>query len=189
MNRSVEPIRNRKAIDNIKTTLKKQKHPRDYLLFTLGINTAFRASDILKLKVNDILEENGKVKTHIKIRQQKTKKWVSPKVNKSIREAIEFYRKNNGHLEPSDYLFRSYRSKTKLDSVSFWNLIKKWTAHLDGDYGTHSLRKTCGYHMWRAGIDREIIMLKLGKNSYQDTKRYLGIAADEVEAAEDLVCL
>ena len=45
----VEPIRDKKAISRIKKILGDQ--PRDLCLFTLGINTAYRANELLSLKV------------------------------------------------------------------------------------------------------------------------------------------
>ena len=48
----VEPIRDKTAIKRIKKLLR--DHPRDLCLFTLGINTAFRANELLSLQVNQV---------------------------------------------------------------------------------------------------------------------------------------
>lgn len=42
----VEPIRNRKKIEQIKNVLKGQGRYRDLPLFVVGINTALRVSDL-----------------------------------------------------------------------------------------------------------------------------------------------
>ena len=57
--KSVEPIRDIKIIKNMRAILKSQS-TRNELLFILGINIGLRISDILKLKVNDIIRSNGK---------------------------------------------------------------------------------------------------------------------------------
>jgi hypothetical protein len=44
----VEPIRDRKKIAQIKNLLRGQERFRDLLLFTVGINTALRISDLLE---------------------------------------------------------------------------------------------------------------------------------------------
>ena len=44
----VEPIRSKKAIKNIKKLLSDQ--PRNLCLFLVGINTAYRASDLLTIR-------------------------------------------------------------------------------------------------------------------------------------------
>ena len=64
----VEPIRNKKQIDAMKKYLKGQ-NMRDYLLFVLGINSGLRISDLLKLKVEEVLDRD-----RISIREQKTGK-------------------------------------------------------------------------------------------------------------------
>ena len=63
----VEPIRDTEKIEDMKKILK-QKSYRDYLLFVVGINTGFRISDILNLKVKDV-----KNKRHIKVKEKKIK--------------------------------------------------------------------------------------------------------------------
>ncbi len=48
----VEPIRETTDIDRIKNIL--EGRPRDYALFTLGINTNLRASDLLRITVDQV---------------------------------------------------------------------------------------------------------------------------------------
>jgi site-specific recombinase XerD len=53
---------------------------------------------------------------------------------------------------------------------------------LRGNFGTHSLRKTWGYHARMQGVDLALIMHKLNHESIAYTKRYLGITDDELQA-------
>ena len=53
---------------------------------------------------------------------------------------------------------------------------------LRGNFGTHSLRKTWGYHARLQGVDLALIMYKLNHASITYTKRYLGITDDELQA-------
>jgi site-specific recombinase XerD len=53
---------------------------------------------------------------------------------------------------------------------------------LTGNYGTHSLRKTWGYHARLSGVPLELIMHKLNHANVSVTKRYLGITDDELRA-------
>lgn len=69
----VQPIRDKKQIEAIKKYLR-GSNLRDYCLFTLGINSALRVSDLLKLKISDILDEKKKVKDRIQIKEKKTGK-------------------------------------------------------------------------------------------------------------------
>lgn len=53
---------------------------------------------------------------------------------------------------------------------------------LRGNFGTHSLRKTWGYHARMQGVDLALIMHKLNHESIACTIRYLGITDDELQA-------
>lgn len=182
----VQPIRSKAKINEIKRNLRKQS-PRDYLLFVIGINSALRASDLLGLRKQDLIDEVGNIKDYFIIRQQKTHKLVRCSINNSMREALQFYLKTNGHLSRGDYFFTSYRSNRKLDNVAFWYLVQKWTAEAGlnkENYGCHSLRKTWGHAAWQAGIDPWLIATKLGHSNIHTVKCYLGISDEEVAEVE-----
>lgn len=63
----VEPIRNLEDLKLVKDILNK-KSQRDYIIFSLGINSGLRISDILALDVKDV-----KNKTYIDIFEKKPK--------------------------------------------------------------------------------------------------------------------
>ena len=73
---TAEPIRDKKNLLEIKEYYKEVKPvPRNYLLITLGLNTALRISDILELTWKDIYDEGlGDYQKHIHIVEQKTGK-------------------------------------------------------------------------------------------------------------------
>ena len=80
-----EPIRNIQDIKKLKEYFKKNNRSRDYLLFTLGVNTALRISDILCLRYNDVIDfESGKVKKHLNLKEQKTGKDTSQRKKNSL---------------------------------------------------------------------------------------------------------
>ena len=57
------------------------------LLLNLGVDLMLRASDLLNLKVSDVLNESGSVKKEVRVRMKKTKKtfpfMIVPKASKS----------------------------------------------------------------------------------------------------------
>jgi integrase len=61
----VEPIRDRKKIAQIKNLLRGQGRFRDLLLFTVGVNTALRISDLLQLRIGQFLDERGRYKRRL----------------------------------------------------------------------------------------------------------------------------
>jgi len=67
----VEPIRDRKKIAQIRNLLRGQRCYRDLLLFVVGVNTALRISDLLKLSIGDFADEQGRIQERFWIREEK----------------------------------------------------------------------------------------------------------------------
>ena len=86
----VEPIRNRKTIDDIKKILK-ATNLRNYCLFILGINSGLRICDLLNLKIKDVLDEKRKIKDRITIREQKTGKVKNFPIADTAKKALMEY--------------------------------------------------------------------------------------------------
>jgi len=185
----VEPIRDRRKIAQIKNQLRGQHRYRDLLLFVVGINTALRISDLLELHVYHFLDDHQQPKQRFWIKEQKRGKRQEVVINASIRDGLEEYivaypevigdqnnliffnQKDNGFMKP-------------IRRGQAWKIITTICQQvgLRGNFGTHSLRKTWGYHARMQGVDLALIMHKLNHESIAYTKRYLGITDDELEA-------
>lgn len=87
----VQPIRDKEIIQEIKEFYKKQNE-RNYILFLLGINTGFRISDILRLRVRDVEGWN------IVIREKKTRKIKDVKMPSELKRAIRIIQKESLRL-------------------------------------------------------------------------------------------
>jgi len=183
---TVEPIRSREKILQIKAKLKGGKSPRNYLLFCLGLNLGARISDILNLKVKDVTRSD----VYIWIREGKTNKEKKFAVNKAGREAIDYYMRKEKPFDPEQYLFAS-KSGQRLDRSRVWYLIKQWCEDVGVKerIGAHSLRKTFGYHARKQGVPIELIQAKFNHSSPKITARYIGISQEEIESVENSVCL
>jgi len=185
----VEPIRDRKKIAQIKNLLRGQRRYRDLLLFTVGINTALRISDLLELRLSQFLDEKGRIRNHFWIKEQKRGKRHEVVINASIREVLQEYlaefpaiRKNALNFF---FSFPHHNDYTKhIRRGQAWKFITSicHDVGLAGNFGTHSLRKTWGYHARMSGVDVALIMHKLNHESIAYTKRYLGITDDELQA-------
>lgn len=174
----VQPIRNKKDINKMKKAL----HGRDRLLFIFGINTGLRISDILKLKVSDVINPDGTPKKSIRLQEKKTKKYKTIEFNKSILDELKQVEyREDGYLFPSRKRDKDGNEKP-ITRVQAYNILtaaaKK--AGIEGEIGTHTLRKTFGYHMRMQGVPVEIIMRLLNHSSVKDTLRYIGIEQDEL---------
>jgi integrase len=184
----VEPIRNRKKLEQIKNILKGQGRYRDLLLFVVGINTALRVSDLLTLRIGDFVDEAGEVRERFWLREEKRGKRNEVVINRSIREALELYRAVYPEVEANldHFVFFNTRTQDYTQPISrkqAWQFISTICrdAGLRGNYGTHSLRKTWGYHARMNGVDLALIMHKLNHSDLTYTKRYLGITDEELE--------
>ena len=190
---TVEPIRDPRKVAAIKKMLKGQDHPRDYLLFVMGINTALRIGDLLRLRVGDVLDERGEPIVFLHLREQKTGKDKRVKLNDAVQQALHYYFSKVPVTDPDAPLFPSLKSGKPLDRTQAWRLINDWCTAVgltQGRYGAHTLRKTWGYMARRYhGIPIELIQAKLGHSSPAITRRYIGITGDEIENVENHVNL
>lgn len=188
---AAEPIRDPRKIAAIKNLLRDQ--PRDYCLFTLGINTALRGTDLLSLKIEDVLDDRGEVRETIQLRAGKTGKQQVIKLNQTAREALNYYLSSsdewtNHKLAFGSHLFRGRSQNDKpLHPAHLTKLVKKWAQMVgltEGSYGISTLRKTWGYQARKRGIPIELIQAKLGHASPSVTRRYIGITQDEISDVE-----
>ena len=182
----VEPIRDRKKIAQIKNLLRGQGRYRNLLLFVVGINTALRISDLLQLKVNHFLDEKGRIKNRFWIKEQKRGKRHEITINQSIRETLTEYLREYPQIAKGgeDFLFFNPKTNKPIKRGQAWKVITNICADvgLQGNFGTHSLRKTWGFHARMQGVDLALIMHKLNHESITYTKRYLGITDEELQA-------
>ena len=186
----VEPIRDRKKIAQIKNLLRGQKRFRVLLLFVVGINTALRISDLLQLQINHFLDEQGRIRHRFWIKERKRGKRHEVVINASIRETLGEYLGVYSDIREDSNNFIFFNSKANNYSLPIkrgqaWKSITSICrdAGLSGNFGTHSLRKTWGYHARMQGVELALIMHKLNHESIAYTKRYLGITDAELEAA------
>ena len=185
----VEPIRDRKKIAQIKNLLRGQRRFRDLLLFVVGINSALRISDLLQLRVVHLMDDPQHIKRRFWIREKKRGKRQEITINNSIREVLEEFLEAYSGIADNPKHFLFFNTKIKNYEVPIkrgqaWKFITSICVDvgLRGNYGTHSLRKTWGYHARVQGVDLALIMHKLNHESIAYTKRYLGITDDELQA-------
>ncbi len=73
MKQAGQPIQNEKQLETIKNILL-QSSKRDGLLFVLAVNSGLKVSEILQLKVSDVIDENENVRHSILFYNEKVKK-------------------------------------------------------------------------------------------------------------------
>ncbi len=173
----VEPIRSKEAITAIKNSL--EDSPRDLALFTLGINTAYRANELLGLNIAEV--QHLKAGDTLDIFQTKTNKYRRVVLSNTVVQSLQDWI-SSCNLDSSSPLFFS-RKGGAISVPTLNNLVKKWCegVGLVGNYGSHSLRKTWGY--WQRKENKAslpLLMTAYGHSSQQQTLDYLCIQSDEI---------
>jgi len=178
----VQPIRDLTQIEKVKLVLHKQNY-RNYFLFVLGINTGLRVSDLLSLKVYDV-----KDKTHIRIVEQKTmnsknkRKEKRFKINSELQHEVNIY---TSDMNYTDYLFPS-RKGGHIKRVMAYRILNGAAKRVGlSEIGTHTMRKTFGYHFYKKTKDVALLQNLFGHSSPSVTLRYIGINDDIMDAAID----
>ncbi len=172
---TVQPIRDLDVIHAIQEDLKNTNY-RNYLIFEIGIYIGIRISDILNIKVKDV-----KNRDNLKLREIKTGKEklmpIQPHLKKEINKYIE-----DVELNDYDYLFKSRKRKTKpITRVQAYNILRKIAKKYKlENIGTHTLRKTFGYHFYKNTNDVALLMTIFNHSDPSITLRYIGIEQDNV---------
>lgn len=145
------------------------------MLFILAIHTGLRMSDIVQLRIEDVRN-----RSFFSIREGKTKKWRMVYVY-VIKEEIARYLSDkplNGWLFP---FFKGERQITVTQAYRV--LTDAGQAIGRNDCGTHTCRKTFGYHYYQRTKDIDTLMEIFNHSNPQKTKRYIGIRHDDIKNA------
>jgi len=171
----VEPIRDKDDIQAMKDYLR-EWNERNYILFLFGINSGLRVGDILKIRVKDV---QG---WYIKLKEQKTGKKKKIKMTKTLKREVREYIQNKPHHH---FLFQSRVGKNKPLDRRTVDWILKVAASECGieNIGTHSMRKTFGYHYYKKTKDIAMLMSLFNHSSPAITLRYIGIRQDQQDKA------
>jgi integrase len=177
-----EPIRNKKEIKEMAAYWLKLGNARNYLLVILGVNTALRCCDFLRLRWEDVYDfEAGRFRSHIVLIEKKTGKQkiilLNAKVLKALRLCMSVRR--------GEFLFANNRKEpSPICRSQAWRIIKTAARAIKavGKISCHSLRKTFGYFAWKMGVLPVMLMDIYNHSSFETTKRYLGIAQEDRDA-------
>ena len=104
----------------IESLLEKSK-TRDMLMFVLQANFGIRHSDLIKLKLINLIDIDGKFRDKVNWCEQKTSKTRCLYINDAIKAAVVIYLKNHPNKKLADFLFTSegrnkgYKKVTYID--------------------------------------------------------------------------
>jgi len=172
---NVQPLR---TLDEISEFIKalemnKANGQRNALLFKIGISTGLRVGDLVKLKVVDI-----KGKSSFIIKEGKTKKTRIVYLNAIMADIADY----TDGMNNEDYLFQSRKGDSHITTIQAYRILATG-ADLIGrqDIGTHSMRKTFGYHYYKKTHDVATLMNIFNHDGQTVTLKYIGIEQEEIE--------
>lgn len=188
--REVQPIRDPDLIVNMQNYLKVRSF-RNYLLFTMGIHCGLRVSDLLELRAGDVRDQMHISYVAKKTRRKKRRKEKKFVVHPSYYDDLMLYIRD---MHDDEYLFQSRQRKPDgrkgqpISRQMAWRMISDAAKHFGlKDIGTHSLRKTWGYHLIMNAEPHEmpyvmaLLMEAFGHESQEVTLRYLGLTQDMLD--------
>src|SRR5690625_1604440 len=177
----VDPLRTTEEIEEMKWAIRRgnkgtpkrlELAERDVLIFLMGINTGLRVNDLVRLKVGDVKE-----KELFLIREGKTDKKREINIRMLQDEIDRFI--NGRH--PDDYLFQSQKGNNHITTTQVYRILNDAADFIGrDDIGTHTMRKTFGYHHYKQFKDVAILQEIFNHAAPSITMRYIGIRQDEI---------
>ena len=102
-------------------------NPLHELLLNLSVDLMLRSSDLLSLKVKDVINESGSVKTEVKVKQKKTGRTT---LNIPLsKNSIETIKKHLVDKKPDDFIFMGQMGhfmKKPFCSQHYARIVKGW---------------------------------------------------------------
>lgn len=171
---TVDPIRDPEQIRAMKEYLLHQSY-RDYFLFTFGINSGLRISDIISLRVMDVRNTD-----HLRVKEKKTGKIRKIRMTGALKQEIEKYTRQ---MAGSDLLFPSRKGKGPIGRENAWRVVNgaARACGITGAIGTHTMRKTFGYHFYQQTKDVAMLQQIFGHSAPSVTLRYIGINDEMID--------
>ena len=155
--------------------------PLHSLLLNLLVDLMLRSSDLLSLKVKDVINESGSIKTEVKVKQKKTGKTT---LNIPLsKNSIDVIKKHLVDKEQDDFIFMGQMGhfmRKPICSQQYARIVKGWMKKLGledtSEYSTHSMRKTKPSVIYDRTHNVDAVRRLLGQSSITATQHYLGVS-------------
>ena len=200
--RQTDPLRTEQEVDRFLNFMARWSGVY-FVGCVIGMNWGLRSSDILALRVGDVLAGSGKriqIADRIQIREQKTGHLRDIPITDKMKEILSLHIRNLKQLpdySPDMPLVLSQKrdgtgARKALCRRQFWFVIKRAADALglnrrERRIGTHSLRKTYAYQAWRSGVRVDVLQREFGHADVATTHRYACIPDERLDQIFDRV--
>jgi integrase len=178
--KTTEPVRSKYQVRELAEYYLRKGQLRNYALIVLGVHTALRISDLLRLKWEDVYDfETGTIRSSFCLTEKKTKKAKIIALNKAVISALTLLAAKKAVKGHS--LIENPHTNKAISRIQAYRLIRAAAEALtfQQSVSCHSLRKTFGYHAWKSGVSPAVIMEIYNHSSLAVTRRYLGVTQDD----------
>jgi integrase len=136
---------------------------------------------VVKARIGDLIS-GGRVRARAIVVQQKTGRPVQFELLEAARTSIlAWIEQRGGALD--DFAFPSRLDHTNhLSTRQYARLVDEWVTGIglrQGDYGTHSLRRTKASIIYKATGNLRGVQILLGHSKIESTVRYLGVDVED----------
>ena len=167
----VDVIKNKEDIKKIKEFLRLSNF-RNYLMFIVGINTGLRITQILSLKFSDVVDEDNNIVDKISFNN------ISYYINDNVQECFQKYIEiNENILSNRTFIFKSKKGDNPIERSQAYRILNDASKSVGVNIkvGTHTLRKTFGYHFYMQNNDLKYLQKLFNHSSMSITADYIGI--------------
>lgn len=172
----------------IESVLKLLDTARDRALFGLGIYTAMRIGEIIRLEQDQVFTADGGIRYQVTVKRLKKKNSVYSDIpiHPKLRQLLKDYRKgirDDHWLFPSSESVTGYLSRARAHEIlsAAFDTLK-----LDGA-STHSMRRTSLTFMSRAGIPLRTIQEISGHSNLGQLQAYLQVDPEDKHRAINML--
>lgn len=160
-----------------------QNPPRDRALFGVCLYTACRINEAVTLRVVDVFNDRGVVRSHLNIRKENTKGKLATRTIPILQDLRLLLEKYDPYLE-EEYLFPGHNYTPHLNADSPGVILREACKRVGIEgVSTHSFRRTALTQMSNAGIPLRIIQEISGHRKLDELYKYLEVEPSQLLGA------
>lgn len=165
---------------------------RDKALFLLGVKSGFRISELLSLRLRDVLQA-GRLVDRVTVERRNMKKKLEGRtvlLHPDARAALAAWLRELGQhseLIGETYIFQSRKGGNRpITRVQAYRILHDAcdSCEMNGKLGTHSMRKTFANKVYDA-LEHDLVKTQraLGHRNINSTVQYLNFREEEIDQA------